>query len=54
VEPPPVQPVAPYPAVPAEFLGVTLERHIPTPPQPTNLTEPDWVQLADDAAENTI
>ncbi len=28
VDPPPVQPVAPYPNVSAEFLGVTLERHI--------------------------
>jgi hypothetical protein len=39
VDPPPVQPVAPYPNVSAEFLGVTLERHIPTPPPPTNITE---------------
>jgi len=52
VDPPPVQPVAHYPDVSAEFPGVTLERHIPTPPPPTNITEPDWVQLADDAAEN--
>jgi len=43
--------VAPYPDVSAEFLGVTLERHIRTPPPPTNITEPDWVQLADEAAE---
>jgi hypothetical protein len=52
VDPPPVQPVAPYPDVSAEFPGVTLERHIPTPPPPTNITKPDWVQLADEAAEN--
>jgi hypothetical protein len=52
VEPPRLQPVAPYPDVSAEFPGVTLERHIPTPPQPTSLAKPDWVQLADDAAEN--
>jgi hypothetical protein len=52
VEPPLSQPVAPYPDVSAEFPGVTLKRHIPTPPQPTSLAEPDWVQLADDAAEN--
>ncbi len=53
MEPPLSQPVAPYPDVSAEFLGVTLERHIPTPPHPTILAEPDWVQLADDAAKNT-
>jgi hypothetical protein len=47
-----VHPVAPYPYVSAEFPGVTLERHIPTPPPPTNITEPNWVQLADEAAEN--
>ena len=52
MEPPLSQPVAPYPDVSVEFLGVTLEQHIPTPPQPTSLAEPDWVQLADDAAEN--
>jgi hypothetical protein len=52
-EPPPVQPVAPYPDVSAEFPGVTLERHIPTPPPPTKITKPNWVQLADEAADNT-
>ena len=52
MEPPPVQPVAPYPDVSAEFPGVSLERHIPTPPQPPNITKPDWVHLADDAAAN--
>jgi hypothetical protein len=52
VEPPLSQPVAPYPDVSAEFPGVTLEQHIPTPPQPTSLAKPDWVQLADDAAKN--
>jgi hypothetical protein len=44
--------VAPYPDVSDEFPGVTLERHILTPPQPTSLAKTDWVQLADDAAEN--
>ena len=52
VGPHPVQPVAPYPDVSTEFPGVTLAQHAPTPPQPTSLTEPEWVQLADDAAEN--
>ena len=28
VDPPPVQPLTPYPDVSAEFPGVTLERHI--------------------------
>jgi len=51
-EPPPVQPVALYPDVSAEFPGVTLERHIPTPPPSTTITEPNWVQLADEAADN--
>jgi hypothetical protein len=52
VEPPLLQPVSPYPDVSAEFPGVTLEQHIPTPPQPTSLAKPDWVQLGDDAAKN--
>jgi hypothetical protein len=52
VDPPLVQSVAPYPDVSTEFPGVTLARNAPTPPQPTSLSEPDWVQLADNAAEN--
>ena len=52
MDPPLVQPVAPYPDVSTEFPGVTLARHAPTSPQTTSLTKPDWVQLAEDAAEN--
>ena len=48
-------PVALYPDLPAEMPGVLLQRHLhPSPagvapvPQP----DPDWTQLADEAAEN--
>ena len=52
VVPPPVQPMAPYPDVSTEIPGVTLARHTPPLHQPTNVTEPNWEQLADDAADN--
>jgi hypothetical protein len=48
-------PVAPYPDIPAEMPGVLLQRHLRTPPAsvtPFCQPDPDWTQLADEAAEN--
>ena len=48
-------PVAPYPDVPAEMPGVLLKRHLRMPTAsvtPISQPDPDWTQLADEAAEN--
>jgi hypothetical protein len=48
-------PVAPYPNIPAEMPGVLLQRHLRPPPAsvtPFRQPDPDWTQLADEAAEN--
>jgi hypothetical protein len=44
-----------YPQIPAEMPGVLLERHIPVPGDNSPLDEPyepDWFELADEAAHN--
>ncbi len=48
-------PMAPYPDIPAEFLGVQLNwSSHPAPPTSATTTpnEPDWVQMADDIIAN--
>ena len=48
-------PMAKYPNLPAEMPGVLLERHIPVPDDQSPFDEPyepDWFDLADEAAHN--
>jgi hypothetical protein len=47
--------VAPYPDIPAEMPGVLLQHHLHTPTAsvtPFCQLDPDWAQLADEAAKN--
>jgi hypothetical protein len=48
-------PIAAYPDIPAEMLGVILKNHTPSKDAPLSLQqgEPDWSQLADEAAVKT-
>jgi hypothetical protein len=48
-------PMVVYPQLPAEMPGVLLERHVPVPNDNSpfdELNDPDWFDLADEAAHN--